>query len=89
MTTEVWVCESGEYENRGINLVAATLQAAIAAIKARYGPPYVVRWDEPKLEKWGDWSLTGHFEVVPGYSIQYTDYFEFVRWDVEQETPPS
>jgi hypothetical protein len=44
----VWVVESGEYEQRSVDLVAATVGDAVAAVKERYSDPhYVIAWHEP------------------------------------------
>ncbi len=77
----VWIVESGDYEQRGIDLVAESLEAAIKAIKERYGPPYIVEWDELNEDKWG-LSLTGNFAHVAGKSAEHTGTFEIAAWDV-------
>ncbi len=78
----VWIVESGDYEQRGIALVAESLEAAIKAIKDRYGPPYIVEWNALKDEgEWGH-SLTGNFAHVTGRSSEHTGTFEIRTWDV-------
>jgi len=70
----VWVVESGEYEMRGTDAVASSVPAAIAEVKRIYGPPYVVRWEEPVATKRG-WEMTAHFEGVVGLSAKHTVVF--------------
>ncbi len=74
---EVWVIESGEYEQRGVNGVAVSVAAAVEWLKALYPPPYVVTWGEPAqdeyyLPKFVIFRITGHFEAVQGYSVKHS-----------------
>lgn len=80
---KIWVCNTGEYEQNYTFGAWRSLEAAIAAVKAIYGPPYVVRWEEPTADKHGDVELTGHFEAERGYSTQHTDWFVFSEWDLD------
>lgn len=79
---QVWVVESGEYEQRSIFLIARSLEAAVTAIKRVYGPPYVVAWDEVRRDG-GLWVLAGDFEAVLGSSIQHRAEYDITLWDVE------
>lgn len=86
---EVYIVESGEYEDHGFDLAAITLEAAIDALKERFAPPYIVKWDDVKKEDYiydgedkGNWHLTGHFEDVPGYSIKHTQVFDITKYKV-------
>lgn len=78
----VWVVESGDYAQRGIDLVGGSLEAAVKAIKARYCSPYVVEWGELKDEGEYGHSLTGKFAGVRGHCIEHTDTFDITAWDV-------
>ncbi len=78
---EVWVVETGEYEQRHVWLVAESPEAAAAEIKRQYGSPYVVEWDELKAD--GDhYALTGRFSAVPGYSTEHRGRFDMTRYPV-------
>lgn len=77
----VWVVGSGAYEEWDVCGVAESLEAAVEGIKAQYGPPYVVRWKDPQ-ERYGDWSLTGHFEGVRGYSSKHTASFDIRPYEL-------
>jgi hypothetical protein len=79
---EVWVCETGDYEQRGVWSVAVSVAAGVADIKATHCDPYIVRWEEPTEDHGGDWTLTGHFEAVPGKSTKHTAHYEFTRYEV-------
>lgn len=72
----MWVVESGAYEQRGINLIAATRDAALAAVKATYGEPYRVQW------RAADDGLIGDFENVPGYACAHTAHFSVTEYQV-------
>lgn len=65
----VWVVESGEYEDMGIDGVYDNHESAIEGIKTRYGYPYIVSWEEDSGV------LIGHFETVLHYSIKHTKVF--------------
>lgn len=73
--TAVWVVESGEYEQRSIDLVAVSRESAIDAIKALYGPPYVVTWE---IDKHGE--LLGHFKGIRGLSTEHTAVYSIDEW---------
>ncbi len=82
-TPTVWVVEHGDYDERGIVLVAATDDAAVKAVKDSYPPPYIVRWDRLcGSRRSGRRVLTGHFEAVQHFSTKHQDDFEIQRWSV-------
>lgn len=76
MSDTVFVVEEGEYEQRGVMVVADSLDAAVAAVKRRYGPPYVVDWAELEVVADGLWLLRGAFAAVPGKSTEHTAEFD-------------
>lgn len=81
----VWLIESGEYEQRGVFGVAESLEAAIAHVKTEFGPPYIVRWEQPKKSDYPEFpmiTLTGHFEAVPGYSTEHTADYDITECTV-------
>lgn len=78
---KVWVVQSGEYEQRGIDLIAESFDAAVEALKRRYAPPYVVTWDEPVHEPYEGIGAT--FASVRGYSVAHSTFFDIQEWDVE------
>ena len=80
---EVWIVESGEYEQRGIVLVAASREAAFEAVKALYGPPYRVKWSIAPEDKYDAEALIGEFEQVTGYSVGHTARFDATPYDVK------
>ena len=47
--SDVWVVETGDYEQRQVVLVAATVEAAAAELKTLYAARCVIppAWDEP------------------------------------------
>lgn len=71
----VWIIEAGEYNQRGVFGVALSPEGAVAAVKAEYGPPYIVKWDEPVYDG-GEWRLVGHFSEVLGKSTQHDCAFD-------------
>lgn len=78
----VWIVESGDYEQRGIDLVAASPEAAVAAIKGRYdNGHYVVRWEDPTSDDRG-WTLVGHFDAVPGWSTEHRAIYDITEYEV-------
>ncbi len=84
---EVWVIESGEYEQRSIDGVAVSVAAAVEFLKQTYGPPYIVTWDEPVQEQIYlpnliIFKITGHFEHVMNYSCRHDCDFEIQRYEL-------
>lgn len=79
---KVYVVESGEYENHSIDFVAATVEFAVAKLKATYAPPYVVRWHDLAIGKYG-YSIRGDFERVLGYSTEHAAIFDINEYEVE------
>ncbi len=77
----VWVVQTGDYEQRGICLIAASLEVAVKAIKERYPAPYKVTWEE-LVQQGSDYELKGHFEQVPHYAIERTAYFDIEEMEV-------
>ena len=78
----VWIIETGEYEQAYIVGVAATWHAAVESIKGRYGRhPYIVRWDDPDISD-GSVGLVGHFSAVPGYSTMHDASYSITRYEV-------
>lgn len=76
---DVWIIESGDYSQRSVDGVALSPEGAIAFIKGRYPPPYIVEWEEP-IPDGDDCSLTGHFAQVPHYSTHHDCTFDITRW---------
>lgn len=82
---EVWIVESGDYEQRGIDLVTDSPESAIKAIKARFPSPYIVAWDEPtEYTSKGETtiSLQGVFGAVLHYSVSCVVVFDITKWQV-------
>jgi len=75
---EVVVVETGEYEQRYVVLVAASSEAAEAAVKETYRPPYIVSWE---LNERG---LSGKFSAVLGYSTEHVGQFDFSTYPLHQ-----
>ena len=82
MSDEVWVVESGDYENRGIVLVADSLESAVGAVKTLYEFPYIVRWEDVGEDEVEGGVLVGHFDAVLHYSTKHTAEYEVSRYDV-------
>ena len=77
----VHVVETGEYEQRFVFGVYASIDAAVRGIKAAYGPPYIVRWHQ--VEPGEDFvTLTGDFEAVPDYSIKHRAHFDITEMEL-------
>jgi len=75
--TDVWVIETGEYEDRYVHGVAASLEAAVRGIEGEYASPYVVRWEPLRRGDDGNGAeLVGHSEAVAGYSTRHTAVFD-------------
>lgn len=82
----IWICESGEYEQRGIDFVCASVESGVAHLKAKYSTPYIVTWDEAVEERRGDrhvsFKVVGHFQCVIGLSSKHNCEFEFTEYEV-------
>lgn len=71
----VWLVESGEYEQRGVFGVYASVAAAVAGIKDTYSEPYVVSW-QALAEVGDEWQLVGDFARVPGYCVNHRGVYD-------------
>ena len=78
---KVWVIETGDYEERHVVGVAATVEAGVSWIKALHGRPHEVRWDDLT----GDGPLVGHFSSVPGFSTEHDAEFAFTAFALLEE----
>ena len=87
MPEEIWVCDTGEYEQAYTFGAWRSLDAAIASVKEEmYGPPYIVQWEDVEgPNKWDETLLTGHFTAVAGYSTRHTAYFSFRTWELSDD----
>ena len=61
---DVWLVESDDYAPAQWGIVSS-VEKGVWMMKAIYGPPYIVTWDEPVRHGEDEWSLTGHFKHVP------------------------
>ncbi len=85
----VYIVESGDYEQRGVDLVADSMDAAARAIQRRYSsPPYVVEW-KPVLVVDGIGTLVGEFADVPGWSVGHTGVFEITAYELQTAYTPA
>ena len=82
MADTVWVVESGEYEQRSVDLVARTLEDAVKALKEGYAKPYEVTWGEV-VEERGFTLIRAEFDEVLGYSARHNAVFYFSEYDLE------
>lgn len=78
---KVWVVESGDYEQRFVWGVYRSPDAAVASIKATYGPPYIVRWNDVEDCTEDRYCLSGDFEGVVGYSTKHVGCWDI--WPAE------
>lgn len=74
----VWLVESGDYEDRGVDLIAESPEAAVEALKAMFPPPYRVEWSPIgyRLSRSDDCYIVGMFDAVQGHSSAHTRCFE-------------
>lgn len=88
--TKVYVVETVDYEQSYVQCVAPTLDAAVAALKEMYGPPYVVRrWGKVTKDAGGGaWSLDADFAAVPGYSTEHTAWWGITEHEMAAPPPP-
>lgn len=84
---DVWVIETGEYEQRFVWAVASSPEKATELVKQAYGKPYKVQWKELQKDDENCYTLEGKFSSVNGYSTSHTDYWEFSRYPVDSERP--
>lgn len=86
MSETVWLIENGYYEDRIVVAVAATIDAAVAHIKSRYGEPYRVEWEPLEIESQVH-VLRGYFEGVAGYSTKHVGEFSIYEETVHDFGP--
>lgn len=82
----VWIAESGDYEQRGIDLVGRTLEDAVAAVKSVYCAPYKVTWGPLEIQNDDEATLTGEFKQVINYSTEHTHIVTFTRYVVHVQS---
>jgi hypothetical protein len=78
MSEYVWIIESGDYEQRGVDGVASTPEAAIAWLKKDSKG----RWDEPVMCDDECWTITGHWEFEMGVSSKHSREFQISRYQL-------
>jgi len=76
----VWLAEWADYDSF-VHAVYASPEAGVEVEKAKYGPPYVVRWEDVKKAE-DEWCLTGHWEGVVHYSTQHSKTLVLTRHEV-------
>lgn len=82
----VFIVETGDYSDRYVVGVYSSREAAVAAIKAIYGPPYIVAWEGLPFVDEDLSALRGHFTVVPGYSTEHDAVFDITPYEVDART---
>lgn len=73
---DVWVIESGEYEQRSVYGVAESIAAAAAFVRKFYvSETRPIRWDEPVRTYDDDsYSMTGHVDGIGPIEHDFTRY---------------
>jgi hypothetical protein len=81
---DVYVVETGEYEQRYVVGVADSVESAVDCIKSIYGEPYIVEWGDVTPDGWSPdtWDFSGTFEFVPGKSIAHKALFSITKMSV-------
>ena len=74
----VWMVQTGEYEDRHVVGLYISKDVAVASVKDRYKPPYKVTWREAQD------CLIGTFENVSGYSIAHTAAYDITEEPVRE-----
>lgn len=79
--------ESGEYEERSIDFVASSVEAAVAHLKKRH-VAYEVIWSEPKqnvgyLPGWVVFEVTGSFAYSPNHSTKHETEYSISEYEVQ------
>lgn len=74
----VWVCETGEYEQRYVVGVWRTLDDGLAGIKEMHASPYIVAWHDPSAGlPWSNDATT----LVAEFSGR-TEFFSFTEMEL-------
>lgn len=80
---DVWIVESGDYEQRCVNHVASSIESAAAMVKLPYVAPYIVTWDAPRKDDDDTHTLIGHFTAVDGYCGKGQAEWTFTRYKID------
>lgn len=80
---DVYVMESGEYEQRHVCGVFSSIDAARRDLERTYAPPYRVTWREESTEDGGRHAFIGEFEGVMGLSTPHTGTYDLTRTTVD------
>lgn len=89
----VWVIENGQWDDREVVAIAASLEAAEKFIRENCSPDktqpaieWTVSWGELKKEESYEslWSLAGRFSTTKsdGEPSSYKDEWDITEWDV-------
>lgn len=80
----VWLVEQREYDYSPVPVASETREGALAALKARYGAPYIVEWSD--VEPWaadGSVAISGSFAAVAGLSTKHVTEYVVYRVALE------
>jgi hypothetical protein len=83
---KVWqyVVQHGDQEDCHVWGVYASLERAVAGIKATFPvPPYAVEWGSVEQRRPGYWELTGQFSRVEGYCCAGPDCWAITEYPVK------
>jgi len=81
----IWVVESGEYTNRGVDFLAVSIETALAHMRKTYQAPYVVSWEELEQEDENHWSVSIRWTAAQDYSVNYWKYFDLTCHKVVED----
>jgi hypothetical protein len=81
---DVWVIESGDYEQRSVNGVADSVESAVAYVRTTYAPPYIVAWEAVVIQDDESAYRKGKFARVLNYSIECEAIYTFSRYDLQK-----
>jgi len=86
MHNDIYVIENGEYSGRMILGVASTIEEAARLVRSWYGPPYIIRWEEPKQNPHYENVVTmvGHFTAIEGKCGNTASEYDFTRYSVDK-----
>ena len=85
---QVWLIQSGTYEDRYVVGIASSLDAGVRVVKERYGAaPQVVTWRDPYRYSDDNWSLAGEFDIGLTSCWRRKTTFHFQRYDVDDLEP--
>lgn len=80
---QVFVIESGDYEQRSVDGVVTSPEAGLRYLQALHPHPFKVTWEGPKPDK-EDFVIVGRFEQVQHFSTAHVCVYRLTPYQLQE-----